>query len=68
MRKNTGEIRKIWRDKNVRKKHLKEENCQEDSWQENYLDGWTKDTIKNTREDWKGTGDSGKGDNQEKER
>jgi len=52
----------------MRKEHLKEENCQEDSWQENYLDGWTKDTIKNTREDWKGTRDSGKGDNQEEER
>jgi len=44
-------------DKNMRKEHSEEENCQEDSWQENYLDGQTRDMTKNVGEDWKAIGD-----------
>jgi len=57
-RKNIGKIWKMWQDKNVRKECTEEENCQGDLWQENYLDGQIKGTIKNTREDWKGIGDN----------
>jgi len=48
----------MWQDKNMRKGCLEEENCQEDSRQESYLDGQTRDTTKNIGEDWKGIGDN----------
>ena len=54
-------------DKNMRKEHLEEENCQGDLQQENCLDGWIKGTIKNIGEGQKGIGDSGKKNNQGKQ-
>ena len=44
----------------MRKEHLKEENCQGDLWQENYLGGWINGTTKNTREDQREIGDNRK--------
>ena len=35
-------------DKKKKKEHSEEENCQEDSWQGNYLDGQIKGMTKNT--------------------
>jgi len=57
----------MWRDKNTRKEHLKEKNCQGDLWQENYLDSQIKDMTKNTGEDWKETGDDKKENDERKE-
>jgi len=37
--------------KKEKKECLNEENCQDSSWQENYLDSQIKDTIKNTGQD-----------------
>ena len=54
-------------DKNMRKEHLEEENCQGDLQQENCLDGQIKGTIKNIGEGQKGIGDSGKKNNQGKQ-
>ena len=48
----------MWQDKNMRKEHLEEENCQGDLWQENYLGGQTKGMIKNIGADWKETEDN----------
>ena len=50
----------MWQDKNTRKKHLKGENCQEDLWQGNYMDGQTNDMTKNTGEEWRKTRDDGR--------
>jgi len=50
----------MWQDKNIRKEHLEEKNCQEDLWQENYSDGQTRDTTKNIGKDWKEIGNGGK--------
>ena len=51
LRRNIGEIWKMWQDENTKKECSKGENCQEDLWQENYLDGQTKDTTKNIGKD-----------------
>ena len=51
LRKNISKIKKMWQNKNMRKGHSEEESCQEDLWQENYLDGQTKDTTKNIGKD-----------------
>jgi len=67
-RENIDEIWKIWQDKNTRKEHSKEENCQGDLQQENCLDGQIKGMTKNIGEDWKGIGDSEKESNQGKEK
>ena len=41
----------MWQDKNVKKRRLEGESCQEGSWQENCLDGQTNSTAKNIGED-----------------
>ena len=66
LRRNTGEIWKMSQDKNMRKEHLEEENCQGDLQQENCSDGQIKGTIKNIGEGWKGIGDGGKESDQGK--
>ena len=48
----------------MKKKHLEEENCQEDSWQKNYSDNQTKDMTKNTRVGQREIGDGRKENNQ----
>ena len=60
LRKNINEIQKMWQDKNMRKKYSRGKNCQEDLQQENCSVGQIKGMIKNTGEDQKETGDSGK--------
>jgi len=50
----------MWQDKNTRKKHSEEKNYQEYLWQENYLDGLTRDTTKNTGIGWREIGGNGK--------
>jgi len=58
----------MWQDKNMRKEHLEEENCQGGLQQEKYLDGQTRGTTKNTGEDWRRIGDGGIENNHEKEK
>ena len=41
----------MWQDKNAKKKRSKEKSCWKDLWQRNYLNSWTKGTIKNTEVD-----------------
>jgi len=67
-KRNTDKIWKMGQDKNARKKHIREENCQEDLWQENYSDGQTRDITKNIGEDWKGIRDGRKENNQGEEK
>ena len=67
LRGNISETQKTWQDKNTRKKHLEKENCQEDLWQENCLDGQTKDITRSIREGWKEIENGGKGNDQEEE-
>ena len=68
LRKNIGEIWKIWQNKNAKREFLEEEIYQGDLQQENYLDGQTRDMTKNIGKDWKEIGDSGKENNQGKEK
>ena len=49
-------------DRKEKKEHSEEENCQDGSQQESYLDSQIKGTTKNTGEGWKETGDDGKGE------
>jgi len=65
MKKNTEETWKISEDRKEKKKHSREGNYQEDSWQENYSDGWIKGMTKNTGQGWKETGGDGKGEGKE---
>ena len=51
--------------KNVRKKHLEGESCQEDLWQGNYLGGQINSMTKNIGEGWRGIGKDGKVNDQE---
>jgi len=48
LRKNIGEIWKMFKNKNRKKRHSGEENYQEGLWKKNYLDRWIKDTTRNT--------------------
>ena len=64
LKRNTQEIWKMLEDKKKKKEHSEEENCQEDSWQGNYLDGQIKGMTKNTGQSQKEIG----GDRKEKER
>ena len=64
LRRNIGKIWKIWQGRNMRKKYLEEESCQEDLQQENYSDGQTRDMTKNTGEDWRRIGDGGRESNE----
>ena len=50
----------MFKDKNRKKGHLGEENYQEGLQWENYLDGWIKDTTRNTGQDWKEIGEDRK--------
>ena len=68
LKKNIDETWKMQQDKNTRKEHLEEENCQGDLQQENCLDGQIKDTTKNIGKGWKEIGDSGKKSDQGKEK
>ena len=58
----------MWQDKNVRKEHIEEGNCQGGLQQENYSDSQTNSTTKNTGEDQKETRDSGKENDQGEEK
>ena len=60
LRKNISEIQKTWYGKSTKREHSDGENCQEDLWQGNYMDGWTNDMTKNTGEEWRKTGDDGR--------
>jgi len=48
LRKNIGEIWKMLKNKNRKKRYSGEENYQEGLWKKNYLDRWIKDTTRNT--------------------
>jgi len=50
LRRNIGEIWKMWQDKNVKKEHSSEENYQGSSQQKCYMDGRTGDITRNTGE------------------
>ena len=52
-------------DRKRKKRHSREGSYQEGLWQENYLDGQTKDMTKNTGQGWKETGGHGKGEGKE---
>jgi len=58
LRKNISETWKTWRGKSMKRERSDGENCQEDLWQGNYMDGQTNDMTKNTREEWRKTGDN----------
>ena len=60
LRKNISKIQKILGDKKEKKGHLEEENYQEDSQQESYLGGQTRDIIRNIGQSQRGIGDIGK--------
>ena len=64
LRKNIGEIQKMSEDRKEKKKHLRKGNCQGNLWQESYLVGQTKDTMRNTGQGWKEIGDNGKKEEQ----
>ena len=51
-------------DKKEKKECLEERNCQGNLWQESYLVGQTKNTIRNTGQGWKEIGDNGKEEEQ----
>ena len=57
LRKNISETWKTWRGKSMKRERSDGENCQEDLWQGNYMDGQTNDMTKNTGEEWRKTGD-----------
>ena len=65
LKRNNSKIQKMLESKKEKKERLNEENCQDSSWQENYLDSQIKDTIKNTGQDQKEIGDNGKEKGQE---
>ena len=59
-----GSTEETWRtseDRKEKKEYSEEENCQDSSWQGNYLGGQIKGMMKSTGEGWKGTGNDGKG-------
>ena len=56
----------MWQDKNRKKKYLREENCWEDLWQENYLGGQIRGMTKNIGEDQRGIGGDGKEEEEDK--
>jgi len=65
-----GDTKGTWRmleDRKKKKGHSREGNYQEDSWQENYSDGWIRGMTKNTGQGWKETGGDGKGEGKEDE-
>ena len=64
MKRNTEETQKMSEDRKRKKGHFGEGNYQEDSQQENCLDGWTRGMIKNTGQGQKETGEDGKEEEQ----
>ena len=66
LKRNTDKTKKIWQNKNEKKEYLRGENCQGDSWQENFLGGQTKDMTKNIGADWREIEDDGRANDQEK--
>jgi len=58
LRKNIGEIWRIWHGKSVKRELSNGENCQEDLWQRNYMGSQTSDMTKNIRKEWRRTGDN----------
>jgi len=58
LRKNISETWKTWHGKSMKRERSDGENCQEDLWQGNYMDGQTNDMTKNTGEEWRKTGDN----------
>ena len=67
-KRNISKTWKIWQDRNTMKEHTEEENCQGGLQQENYSDGQIRDTTKNTREDWRRIGDSGRENDHKEEK
>ena len=51
----------------IKREHSEGEIYQGDLQQENYLDGQTSNTTRNTREGWKGIGDDGRARNRQEE-
>ena len=60
LRKNIGKIWKILENKKEKKKHLEEENCQEDLQQESYMGRQIKGMMRNIGQSQRGIGDVGK--------
>ena len=60
LKRNIYGIQRTLEDRNEKKKYLREENCQKDLQQRNYLGGWISGTTKNIKEDWNQIGDNGK--------
>ena len=56
MKRNTEGTWRTLEDRKKKKEHSRGGNYQEDSWQENYLDGWIRGMTKNTGQGWKETG------------
>jgi len=52
----------------AKQERSKGKSYQDNSQQENYLDGQTRGTTKNIGEDWREIGDSGKKNNQREEK
>jgi len=65
MKGNTEGTWRMSEDRKKKKGHSREGNYQEDSWQENYLDGWIRGTMKNTGQGWKEARGDGKGEGKE---
>ena len=64
-KRNISKIQKISEDKKEKKEHLREGNYQNSLWQESYLVGQTKNTMRNTGQGWKKIGDNRKKEEQE---
>ena len=65
MKGNTEGTWRTLEDRKKKKRHSGGGNYQEDSQQENYLDGRIRGTTKNTGQGWKETGGDGKGEGKE---
>ena len=48
----------MWRSKNTKRERSDGENCWKDLQQRNYMGGQTSGMTKNTREEWRRTGDN----------
>jgi len=67
-RKSIGETWKTWHGKSAKRERSDRENCQEDSWQRNYMGSWTSDMTKSIGEEWRRTRDDERARNPQKER
>ena len=50
----------MWRDKNAKRRHSREENCQGSLQQKCYIDGQTRDMTRNIGVDWREIGGDGR--------